>query len=432
MQFELRPYQEEATSEGVSYLTNPKLKNRNGVIVAPTGSGKSLVIASIATRLPGPCIVFQPSKEILQQNLAKLASYGYRPAVFSASMDRREIGKITLATIGTAVSAAEYFADLPYVLIDECHLVNPKAGMYRDFLDAMQAKRVLGLTATPYRLASNSLGSELRFITRTRPRVFRDVVHVTQIGDLFEQRFLAPLEYEIVEALPRERLKMNTKGSDYSDASVRSLFGEVGFVGRLVEQVQQELAAGAKNVLVFTRFVEESERIARALPGLVAVVTSDTPDRERQRILEDFKAGRLRVVANVGIIAIGFDYPELECVILGRPTVSLAVYYQQVGRVLRPHPNKPKARVVDLVGLVKQFGRVEDIVIRPGGAKGDLWTVCSKERPLTNVLFAERDGLAPEVAVKQQKKRRFWAKGGRKRFWKRKKPTGGPTQGGLL
>lgn len=437
----LRPYQEAAAVAGVAYLRERRLGDRtvareaSGLIIAPTGSGKSLVIAALATRLDGPCLVFQPTKEILEQNLAKLAHYGYRAAVFSASMNRREIGTITLATIGSVVRHAEAFRALPYVLIDECHLVSARSGMYRDFLRIMPQARVLGLTATPYRLASNSFGSELRFLTRTIPRVFNHVAHFTQIGDLFRDGYLCPLEYRDVPVLPREKLRLNTKGSDYTDASVQRLFGEVGFVGRLVDEVERELAAGRKNVLVFTRFVDEARRLAAAVHG-AAVVTAETPPRERAAILDDFKAGRIRVVTNVGIIALGFDYPELECVILARPSISLALYYQQVGRAIRPvyapgmdvttamgrgaamaASPKPRAYVVDMVGLVRQFGRIEDIQLTQTGARRDLWIVETGGRQLTNILFAQRDESLVDAAflTKAEKTRRFWATGGHMR-----------------
>lgn len=384
----LRPYQRDAVDRGLAYLRDPRKRGRNGIVVAPTGSGKSLLVAGIATALDAPCIVFQPSKEILEQNAAKLQGYGYKPALFSASVGRKEIGAITLATIGSVVRKAETFRQFPYVLIDECHLVNAKGGMYRDFLEVLERARVLGLTATPFRLASNSYGSVLRFLTRTRPRIFSDVVHVTQVADLLRQGYLAPVEYRQVDVVRRERLKFNTTGADYTDASVQLHFREIGFAGHLQRQVEQLLAEGRKHVLVFTRFVAESEALAAAIPG-AAVVTAETPSRERSRILDDFKAGRIRVCSNVGVLGIGFDFPALDTVVLARPTVSLAVYYQAVGRAVRPHPSKPRALVIDMVGLVRQFGRVEDLVLRPGGRTGEQWVISSNGRALTNSYFGE-------------------------------------------
>jgi DNA repair protein RadD len=404
MSFVLRPYQQAATDAGVAYLTDWNLRDRNGIIVAPTGSGKSLLVASIATALPGPSVVFQPTKEILEQNAAKLTAYGYPPALWSASVGRRERGTVTLATIGSVIRHAEAFGDVEFVLVDECHLVNAKGGMYHDFLRVLEHARCLGLTATPYRLASNSWGSTLRFLTRTRPRIFSDVVHVTQISDLSRDGFLAPLEYQVRPVIKREKLRYNSTGADYTDESVQLAFIESGFAGHLQQEVEGLLAAGRKNVLVFTRFVAEGEHLAASLPS-AAVVTADTPAGERRRILDDFKAGRIKVVTNVGIVAIGFDFPELEAVVLARPTVSLSVYYQQVGRALRPAPGKDKAVIVDMVGLVEQFGRVEDLHLEAGGRRGDLWVVKSTPggRDLTNVYF----GDPAQNRKRQQQAQRF-------------------------
>jgi len=423
--YTLRDYQEEGTDAGVEYLLDKKRKGKNGIIVAPTGGGKSLLIASIATRLKEPSVIFQPSKEILQQNAIKLAHYGYPAAIFSASFGRRERGPITLATIGSVVAEPEAFQHVRYVLIDECHqAVNPKGGQYTDFLEALpKGVRVLGFTATPYRLATNSQGAQLRFLTRTTPRLFNDVVHVTQIDRLVKDGYWSPLRY-VDDRVPirREKLKLNSKGTDYTDASVQLEFDEVGFVGQLCERVQQQMDEGRKHIVVFTRFVDEARRVAAQFENF-AYVTGDTKDSERDAIVRDLRSGKLRGVANVNVLSIGFDFPELDCVILGCPSVSLARYYQWVGRAVRPHPSKLFATIVDMVGLVRQFGHVEDLWIRPGGAKGREWTVCSDDRPLTNIYFNERDGATAEiaeldpVAAKKAKRAAFWAR--RRRFSRR-------------
>jgi DNA repair protein RadD len=386
--FVLRQYQQEAVDAGAEFLL--KGKKRGGVIVLPTGSGKSLVISNIVARLDAPALVFQPSKEILEQNLQKFHAYGIRPSVYSASMNRKSVGEITLATIGSVagaknrVSKAHLFRDFPYIIPDEADLCNAKNGQYKDFFNEVDAT-LLGLTATPYRLRHDMNGSMLRFITRSRPRIFSELVYYVQNKDLFEEGYLAKLEYHSIKGFDRHSLVSNSTGNDYTDRSVQLHFEQIGFRDKLVKVVTR-LSEIRRNVLVFTRFVAESQYLASQVPNC-AVVTAETPKAEREAILNDFKRGRIKVVSNVGIIAIGFDYPELETVVLARPTMSLRVYYQQCGRPIRPHPNKESAWIVDMVGLVDQFGKIEDLELVDGG--NGKWFIRSGDRPLTDCYLNE-------------------------------------------
>lgn len=392
MSYVLRDYQVNAVERGTHFLKHGS--GGGGLIVLPTGAGKSLVIAGIAAALDGPCLIFQPSKEILEQNATKLLAYGYEPAVFSASMGERKIGAVTLATIGTVKKCPTLFNDFPYVMVDEAHGVNANGGMYQEFFKALGDIRILGLTATPYRLSTDGYGgSMLKFLTRTRPRVFTDVVAYAQITDLIARGYLFKPEYQDVHGFSgfdRTALKLNTTGADYDDDSVKRHFNQIGFAGRLRRVVLRLLEIGRKNVLVFTRFVDEAEALGQTVPG-TAVVTSETSQKDRDAIVGAFRTGEIKVVANVGVLGLGFDYPELETVVLARPTISLALYYQQVGRLLRPHPGKQSAWVVDMVDQVNQFGEIEHLWLQPGGTTGAQWEVVTKrngiEKPLTNTYF---------------------------------------------
>lgn len=139
-----------------------------------------------------------------------------------------------------------------------------------------------------------------------------------------------------------------------------------------------------KGILVFTRFLKEAERLTWSIPG-TAIVSGDTPKKEREHILEAFKAGEISVVANVGVLTTGFDYPELDTVVMARPTMSLAMWYQIVGRAIRPHPSKECGWIVDLCGNIKRFGEVSDLRLFDSG--NGKWAVFSNGRQLTNVRF---------------------------------------------
>ena len=354
-------------------------------------SGKSLVIADIASRLEGHTLVFQPSKEILEQNYLKLCSYGVLDcSIYSASMGRKDVSRITFATIGSVVNHPELFQHFRNIIIDECHLVNPKEGMYKSFLSMLSCK-VLGLTATPYRLSSSrDFGSMLKFITRTRPCVFSEVIYQVQVSTLLDMGYLSKLNYYPMNPVGWNELnlKVNTTGADYTDKSVVKEYERIDFYGYLVSIVRRLMnpksGVKRKGILVFTRFLKEAERLTLSIPG-AAIVSGDTPKRERERILEAFKAGEIPVVANVGVLTTGFDYPELDTIVMARPTMSLALWYQIVGRAIRPHPSKEAGWVVDLCGNIKRFGEVKDLRLVDGG-RGK-WAVFSKDRQLTNIYF---------------------------------------------
>ena len=183
-------------------------------------------------------------------------------------------------------------------------------------------------------------------------------------------------------------LQFNSTGADYTDKSVLKEYYRIDFYGYLVHIVQRlmhpKIGGKRKGILVFTRFLKEAERLTWSIPGC-AIVSGDTPKNERDRILEAFKTGDIQVVANVGVLVCGFDYPELDTVVMARPTMSLAMYYQIVGRCIRPHPDKRSAWYIDLCGNINRFGKVSDLRLHDGG--NGKWAVYSRGRQLTNVIL---------------------------------------------
>ena len=230
----------------------------------------------------------------------------------------------------------------------------------------------------------------LKFITRTKPRIFSKVIYQVQIQTLLNMGYLADLDYFYTPApLYDERnLKDNSTGADFTDKSVQEEYRRIDFYSWLVQIVKRLMQPknGRKRngILVFTRFLKEAQRLASEIEGC-AMVSGDTPKDERERILEGFKAGEIKVVVNVGVLTTGFDYPELDTIVMARPTKSLSLWYQIVGRAIRPSPQKEKGWVVDLCGNLNRFGKVQDLqLVEP---KPNMWQVQSCGRQLTNVLF---------------------------------------------
>ena len=355
-------------------------------------SGKSLVIADIASRLEGPLLVFQPSKEILQQNFAKLQSYGiFDCGCYSASVGCKDINRITFATIGSVMNHMSDFDCFKNIIIDECHYVNSKAGQYKQFIEAKN-RQVVGLTATPYRLDRAEGGSILKFLTRVRPRIFSKVIYCCQIGELLSKGYLADLHYYDLTELDLRRVRSNSTGADYDERSLLAEYERSGFYDKLsntvVKVLQPKSGIPRKGVLVFTAFTKEARQLVDKLQSLrinAAIVTGETPKKEREAILEGFKRREIKVVANVGVLTTGFDYPALDTVVLARPTKSLGLYYQMVGRAIRPFEGKD-GWIVDLSGNYSRFGNVADLFIsRPQGTTK--WAVYSRGTQLTNVVL---------------------------------------------
>jgi len=204
------------------------------IIVLPAGSGKSIVLADIANRLDDNILIFCPSREILKQNYEKMSMINpFGCAIFSASFNSKDVGKVTFATIGSVKSHPELFQHFKYVMVDEAHQCNPKQGMYKEFFEALGQTKILGLTATPYRLSSYMGGSMLKFITRTRPNIFSKVIYQVQISTLLDMGYLSKISYYQLSPTGwnESRLKVNTTGADYTDKSVIMEYQRVDFYG---------------------------------------------------------------------------------------------------------------------------------------------------------------------------------------------------------
>jgi DNA repair protein RadD len=404
--FKPRKYQEQAIQAALNLK-----KGKNGIIVMPTGSGKSIVISEIIKRSGKKTIVLQPTKEILEQNLSKMKSYGVSDiGVFSASMQEKTIGRITYATIGTIIKHKERFSNFDQIIVDEAHGVNSKGGQYEDFIVSL-GKPTIGLTATPFRMKyyKNSFNRdepvvESRFLTRTRPRIFNTIIHITQVPDLFEKGFLCPVKYNYQNDYDSKKVKSNSTGQGYNEDSLLKYNSEKSIVEKIVSACESSYA---KHILIFTQFREESERILSLLAGKkiqCEEVSGQTKKKDRERILENFKTGDLRCVVNVGVLTVGFDFPELDCIMIGRPTKSLALFYQICGRGVRTAPGKDHCEIIDFCDNIKRFGEINNFFIEDVSDGRELWRLKSDRGYLTGVnLLSGKDLEDRSMKTKKEK-----------------------------
>jgi DNA repair protein RadD len=389
MKYELRDYQIDASNAAVKGLQEEK---HPFVIQAATGAGKSLIIADICHRINKPILILQPSKEILEQNYQKLMSYNPEidAGIYSASKGRKEIAKFTFATIGSIYKKPELFDHFNYVLIDECHGVNPKnlSGMLTSFLKAINCQHVCGLTATPYRIdtlwtrdkwGGLTATASLKMINRiSRTPFFRKIAYKIETGDLIEQGYLSPIEYSVDNA-ELDELVVNSTGADFTTESLEKYWNEKR-LSRIAAAVEYSNKHN-KRTLVFCSSLRQASRAKEMVEAMgisAAMVNGKTPMKVREDLIAKFRAGEIKHMFNVGVFTTGFDVPELDCIVMARPTMSLALYYQMIGRGVRLDPMTPDKilQVYDLVGVVETLGRVETIRVHreKGGFRDEVWS----------------------------------------------------------
>lgn len=370
----LRNYQEVAVGAICQHFESGS--EEHAVCVLPTGAGKSWVIAYAVERVGGNFLVFQPTKEILLQNVEKYEALGFKAAVYCDAVKRKEVGPVTFATIGSVMGNRKLFAKFKNVLIDECHLVNGEKGQYEYFL-RMQGATVVGLTATPYRLKSSGKVSVIEFLTRATQPFFKKVIHVTQQQELREAGFLAPIVYKRMHEINTKNVLV--RNGEYEETTLLKEMERVSIEDVIIQEIEI-LEKSEGSILVFVEFVEILKKIQKKRPDLPYVTGATHPD-ERRELLKKFKKGEVKTVLNVGVLTTGFDHPALSRIIVAKATRSLSLWYQIVGRGQRIADGKDGCLVVDMCDNLSVLGDVQKLVVVQERGK---WIVKMGWKTITN------------------------------------------------
>lgn len=386
---ELRPYQKDCVDK-IIWSKNTGLEG-NELVVLPTGAGKSVVIAHLADQLKEPILILQPTKEILEQNYSKLIQYvdEDKIGIYSASMGEKEVGYYTLATIQSIYTKPEFFSHYAIIFIDEAHLLNPKSmGMFMGFIKKInqirerQGKKkikVIGFTATPYRMDSMYIGwgtpevrvvTTIKLVNRMKGFFWSRILYNINTQELVDMGYLCPLEYVDYSIVEHSQIPTNKSKSDFDLNSFEKIISDRK--QRIIDAINYG-KNNAKSILIFCSSIAQAKKFSEITEDS-AMVTGATPKKEREKIISDFKNGTTKVVFNVGVLTTGFDHPALDCIILLRPTRSIALYYQMLGRGVRIAEGKKSCKVIDLTSNVKSLGRVETIKL----VKRDKWELESE------------------------------------------------------
>jgi DNA repair protein RadD len=366
MTLSLRPYQRAAIEALYDYFA---ASVGNPLIVMPTGTGKSVVIAgfireAIAAYGDTRVLVLTHVKELIQQNfMALLRAWPEAPAgIYSAGLSRRDIhAQILFAGIQSIHRHARQVQRCDLVLIDEAHLLGRNdSGMYRSFLKELNEinaglLKVVGFTATPYRLDSGLLHEG-------KDRLFTDIAYEVPVLDMIQQGYLCP----VVPKQTTTQLDVGGVGTRGGEFIAKDLEAAVdrddvtrAAVGEIVQHGQDR-----GSWLVFCSGVAHARHVCDAIRerGISCeTVTGDTPGPERDAILAAFKAGRLRCVTNANVLTTGFDAPGVDLIALLRPTKSVGLYVQMVGRGTRLAEGKDDCLVLDFAGNTARHGPIDTV-----------------------------------------------------------------------
>lgn len=358
---QLRSYQQQAIDDIYRYF---ETKSGNPIIVLPTGSGKSLVIAGLCQKIRTdyPCqriAILSHVKELVQQDYDKMKALWpqSRATIYSASLRQKKISDITFATIQSVFRKPEIFEHIDIMIIDEVHLWSPKSdGMYQLFIDGIKKinpyVKVIGLTASPYRMDSGLL---------TESGLFTHITTEVTIKELVESGFLSRLISK-VSVIQANLKQVRITAGEYNSHDMEEAFGGA-FLDEAIPDMMT-LSAGRNHGIIFCPTVKFADAVAERLRemGQSAMSISAQTDRETRDLgLAAFKAGMYRWLCSVNLVTTGFDAPIVDCIVLWRATMSPGLYYQMVGRGLRIAPDKADCLVLDYGGNIVTHGPITKI-----------------------------------------------------------------------
>jgi DNA repair protein RadD len=372
----LRDYQKNTLEQLYAWMQNNK---GNPCIELPTGSGKSIIVAAICQDAlkvfnMKKVIMLVHVKELIEQNAEKMRLLwpGAPLGIYSAGVGRKEIDEpITFAGIQSVNKKADIFGSVDLVIIDECHLCSHKEeGGYRSFIGSLlkvnPLLRVIGLSATPYRLGHG--------LITEKPAIFDDIIKPISIKELIEQGYLSTLRSK--DTLAKIDVSgVGKRGGEYIEAELQDKVDQKDQNARIVSEVIAK-AGDRKTWLFFCAGVKHAEHVAEELrlQGISAeCLTGATSKAEREGIIHRLRSGSLRALTNANVLTTGFDCPDIDLVVLMRPTMSPGLYIQQVGRGMRLKSHTDHCLVLDFAGVVAMHGPVT--MVQPpkkgGSGKGE-------------------------------------------------------------
>lgn len=353
----LRPYQIDNKARIYDFWHT----GRSVMLQMPTGTGKTRLFVSIVKDLHNwgkqnnknvNVLLLAHRKELIQQIAQNVnIKYNLSHGIIAAQSPEQREYDIQIGSVPTLTRRLEGWSDKDFdvIIIDEAHHV--KADSYKRILQEYPNAKILGVTATPYRLNGAGFRQE-----------FEQLIVSDPVSEFIKKGYLCRYDYFSItpDSNTQKAIESISKfalDGDYLDSALAEVIDTEGVRTNIVH-TYLNYAKGKKG-LVYTINRAHNEHVCKLFnaKGIAAkAIDSQTDIRERQAIVEAFRNGEFQVLCNVNIFSEGFDCPDVEFIQLARPTKSLSMFLQQIGRGLRVSDNKPKAIFLDNVGLYNRFG----------------------------------------------------------------------------
>jgi DNA repair protein RadD len=362
----LRPYQVEAHDKIIEHI---KSTAAPCLVELATGAGKSLIISAVADtihKISGGknVLCLAPSAELVTQNRSKFLATGKPASLFSASAGIKCLKHpVVFGTPGTVKNSIDKFGErFAAIIIDEAHGITPSV---KSIIESIRNKnpnvRVIGLTATPYRLGSGfiyQIDDKNKIVQedQTTAPYFDRLLYRVTAPFLIDLGYLTPPHVGMInaEGYDTTGLILNNRGQFNANDVDRVFVGH----GRLTSEIISDVIYQSHNrhgVMVFASTVQHALEIMSSLPPeLSELVTGNTPKKERGLIIKRFKTKKIKYLVNVSVLTTGFDVSHVDVIVLMRPTESIGLLQQIIGRGLRIDENKTDCLILDYTDNIER------------------------------------------------------------------------------
>jgi DNA repair protein RadD len=370
----LRPYQQECLNKlrkRLKEITHPLLVN------ASVGAGKSLILSEllfIIERSNFRAICLTLNSTLIQQNAKTYNDQGGHAGIYCAGLNAKDVKESVIFgsphSVAQGINQNQDISRQPFnlIIVDEAHNINPhdNSSMFMRILnhygmlaqESQYSFRVVGLTGTPYRGKAISIVGKEQY--------FKEEVCNISSTWLIEQGYLVKPHFGLthVEAIDFSECRVQNTGNFRHKDLEKAIHKNERLTGEIMREITAVIESGRNGAFIFAATRKHCYECARSLPeGQYAVITGETPHDERKKILEDARNGIINYIINVNCCVVGVDVPRFDVCAWLRPTESLILYTQGIGRVLRLYSGKRHAIVLDYAGNLDRHGDIDDPII---------------------------------------------------------------------